>query len=335
MQDSSRRKIRVSIGSAIALNLIRAEMREKPSTTYLLTYYPGKCSANCGFCSQARLSTGRSDLLSRVTWPLFQLDDVIENLEVAVKEGFIRRTCIQALNYPGMLEDVLSITAEIRSRVDVPVSLSCQPLGEEHMKALAEAGLDTIGIPIDTATEELFEAVKGAAASGPYNWKSHIDALRRAVEVFGKGRVYTHLIVGLGETDEDIVHVIQEMVDMDVFPGLFAFTPLLGTMLEGRPQPQLSRYRRLQLAHYLVTHWARRFEAMKFEGRDLVSFGVSSDEVRNAVRSGRPFLTSGCPHCNRPYYNERPSGPIYNYARPLDRDEILAIEREMALSGLI
>jgi len=335
MPDSSPRKIRVSIGSAIALGLIKAEIGEKPSTAYLLTYHPGKCSANCGFCSQARLSTGRSDLLSRVTWPTFSLGDVIENLEAAVKHGSIKRVCIQALNYPNVLEDVLGMMAELRSRIDVPISLSCQPLSEEDMWALVGAGLDTIGIPLDAATEGLFQKIKGADASGPYLWQSHIEALRKGVQTFGEGRVFTHLIVGLGETDEEMVRAMQSAIDMGVFPALFAFTPLSGTKLEGRPQPELSRYRRIQLAQYLMVSRTARFEAMKFDGGDLVGFGVPKGEVREVVRSGRPFMTSGCPNCNRPYYNERPSGPIYNYPRPIKLDEIHSIEREIALSGLL
>ena len=33
------------------------------------------------------------------------------------------------------------------------------------------------------------------------------------------------------------------------------------------------------------------------------------------------FQTSGCPGCNRPYYNERPGHVPYNYPRPLNADE--------------
>ena len=33
------------------------------------------------------------------------------------------------------------------------------------------------------------------------------------------------------------------------------------------------------------------------------------------------FETSGCPGCNRPYYNERPGGMLYNYPRPLTAAE--------------
>ena len=43
---------------------------------------------------------------------------------------------------------------------------------------------------------------------------------------------------------------------------------------------------------------------------------------------GDAFQTVGCPGCNRPYYNERPSGPLYNYPRDLTMEE-LNNEKEM------
>ncbi|HUT17269.1 MAG TPA: radical SAM protein, partial [Acidobacteriota bacterium] len=49
------------------------------------------------------------------------------------------------------------------------------------------------------------------------------------------------------------------------------------------------------------------------------------------VETGKPFLTSGCPDCNRPFYNEKPSGPIYNYPRNIRLEEIEAIKRQLRL----
>jgi len=43
-------------------------------------------------------------------------------------------------------------------------------------------------------------------------------------------------------------------------------------------------------------------------------------------------LTSGCPNCNRPYYNEKPSGPIYNYPRPLKKEEIAKVMLELDIA---
>jgi len=45
--------------------------------------------------------------------------------------------------------------------------------------------------------------------------------------------------------------------------------------------------------------------------------------------TGEPFRTSGCPDCNRPFYNERPSGPLYNYPRPLTTEEAARAIQDM------
>jgi biotin synthase-related radical SAM superfamily protein len=45
--------------------------------------------------------------------------------------------------------------------------------------------------------------------------------------------------------------------------------------------------------------------------------------------TGEPFQTSGCPDCNRPFYNEQPGGPLYNYPRPLTAGEVARAIQDM------
>ena len=320
------------MGSAIVLNLIRGKLDALPTTTYLLTYRNGKCSANCGFCPQAKTSKSRADMLARVTWPPFSTERVLSGIEDSVKKGAMKRVCIQALNYPTVLEDILKLVNEIRLRVAVPISVSCQPLQPKEMQELMEAGVDRISIPLDAATEELFNKVKGPLAGGPYLWKRQREALKEAVQIFRKRRVSTHLIVGLGETEKEMAETIQWCVNLGVYPGLFAFTPVSGTALEKQPQPSLSQYRRLQLAHYLITEGLVEFESMSFDGNEyLIDFGVSTEQLWKVIHDGSPFVTSGCPDCNRPYYNERPGGPLYNYPRQPLPKEIVKIEKQIFL----
>ena len=325
-------KIRVSIGSAIVLGLMKGRLDAEPTTVYLLTYRNGKCYANCGFCPQARTSKGRADLLSRVSWPAFPIEQVFDRIEYVAKDGTIKRICIQALNYPTVFKDILSLTRELKSRVRVPISISCQPLNRKQMKKLNEVGVDRVSIALDAATKGLFDRVKGALAGGPYVWEEQRRALKEAVQTFGEGSVTTHLIAGLGESEREIIQTIQWCVDIGVYPSLFAFTPMPGTSLEKYPQPPLSYYRKLQVAHFLITKRKTRYENMRFsEDNRLIDFGVPKEMVQRVIRTGRPFLTSGCPGCNRPYYNERPGGPIYNYPRQLMCEEIIEIEKEIRI----
>jgi len=325
-------KVRASVGSAIVLELMRGRLDALPTTVYLLTYHEGKCSANCGFCPQARTSTSRADMLSRVTWPTFPTPQVFSRIASAWQEKVIKRVCIQAINYPGVFDDLLALIAEIVSRANVPVSVSCQPLNIAQMRMLAKAGVDRVSVALDAATEELFNKVKGALTCSPYNWKKQRKTLEEAVRVFGKDSVSTHLIVGLGESERQLIETVQWCVDSGVYPSLFAFTPVSGTALEELPQPSITSYRRVQLARQLIVLKKTRCENMKFDGDGrIIDFGVSRDLLRNVVKSGTAFQTSGCPGCNRPYYNERPGGPIYNYPRPLTTNELMEVEKTLEI----
>jgi biotin synthase len=323
-------RVRVSYGSAVILGLGTGILNAKPTTAYLLTYTPKKCIANCRFCPQAMNSTAKADLLSRVTWPVFPSHKVISRIKYAAANALIKRVCIQAINYPEMLKDVLGLVQEIRSRTDVPISVSCQPLAKTEIKLLAQAGIDRIGIPLDAATKEIFNRVKGFEANGPYTWEGHFEALKAAVDVLKAGRVSTHLIVGLGETEKDLVKVIQQLVSIGVYPGLFAFTPIPGTYLENHPPPSIERYRRIQIARYLIVNGKSQFNNMVFDEHETIrDFGVSETELKQLIKTGEPFITSGCPHCNRPFYNERPTGPIYNYPEKPSPNQIAEIEMQL------
>jgi biotin synthase len=215
----------------------------------------------------------------------------------------------------------------ICSRAAVPVSISCQPLNRRNLRELAGAGAQRIGIPLDAATKHIFDEVKGRSVGGPYNWDRQFELLSEAVEFFGNGRVSTHLVAGLGETEKEMIDVIQRCVDMTVLPGLFAFTPIPGTALRNRSQPSIRSYRRIQIARHLVLHRLARHENMLFNKEGcLTDFGVPERILKELTQRGEPFLTSGCPDCNRPYYNEKPSGPIYNYPRKPTESELLEIQ---------
>jgi len=319
-------KIRVSVGSAVILGLVESRLDAAPTTVYMLTYKRGKCSAACAFCPQSRKSYGRADMLSRVVWPAFETKDVVQRISGAFRMGKIKRACLQALNYKGVQDDLVHLAAAIHAVSDVPISVSCQPLGRADMSRLLQAGVERVDIALDAVTEGLFEGVKGLLAGGPYSWTRHFRALKEAVEVFGENHVTTHLIAGLGESEDEFMKMVQTCMDLGVYPAVFAFTPIAGTGLADHPPPPLSYYRRLQVAHYLVTQRKSRYEEMKLSDGRLIDFGIPKNELASIVKTGEPFRTSGCPGCNRPFYNERPGGPIYNYAWEPSDAEITEIK---------
>jgi len=292
-------KIRLSYGTAVKMGLHRGKMLAEPTTAYVML--GEKCQSNCAFCAQRRESR-KDNYLSRIIWPEYPVE-VLKEIK-----GF-SRICFQTLDYENVVEDLLSILPILPN---IPVSVSIVPIPREDMKKLKNAGVQIISIALDAANEEIFDRVKGSGVGNRFTWQGHWKALRDAVSIFGTAN--THLIVGLGESDEDLVNVMFTLKNEKITTALFAYTPVQSGF-----QPDVGRYRAIQLVRFLIYRGYEDF--LKLENGKIVEIKVPEEE-KERLKRGLPFLTSGCPGCNRPFYNERPGGVIYNYPRKMEEREV-------------
>lgn len=316
MTNATVEKVRMSIGTAVILGLEIAFMNKDnaPTTAYLQTYHSGRCAANCKFCAQARDSDAKVDKIARGLYLPYDVEQVIGRLKKAVERKFIKRICIQTMNYPKLMDELLWLVKRLKTEVSAPISVSIYSIPPEQITLLKEAGAEKIIVPLDAAKEELFDEIKGAKTLGPYRWKSHFLTLENALKIMGKGNVGTHLMVGLGETEEEAVNLLEKLKGMGIYCGLFAFTPISGTQLEKKSPPSIESYRRIKLVNYLIFNDLADATKMRFnEAGEIIDFGVCKEELDKAIAKGKPFLTSGCPDCNRPFANESPEKTIYNY----------------------
>ncbi|MBP7892134.1 MAG: radical SAM protein [Firmicutes bacterium] len=314
-------KVRVSAGTASVLGLSRIASFDEPTCAYVMV--GERCARDCAFCAQARSSAAPGDKLSRVTWPEFSAGDLAQALGAAAGEGRVQRACAQVVGAPGAFERSIAAVKLLRSAVGpcVPVSVSFSATARiEQVEALMEAGAERVALPIDACDEQLYRDIKGG-----HDMSRALSLIRECARRF-PGRVSTHLIVGLGETEEEVASLAASMYQQGVTVGLFAFTPLPGTRLAHRQPPDLNSYRRIQLCCYLLK---RAFLEQAAEGPPGFQFssgrltGISLPRPLDEMAAlwGEAFRTSGCPGCNRPYYNERPGQIPYNYPRPLSPAE--------------
>ncbi len=294
-----------------------------------MTYREERCSANCAFCPQARESSSSSDRLSRISWPEYSIAEVLTGLK---RVDAFQRLCIQSLNYPSVSEDVEDIVNQIRMVSELPISVSIHPLNLVQMKRLREAGVNSIGVAVDACTPHLFDSIKGMSRGSAYRWEKHMEALENALQVFGQGNVTTHLIIGLGETELEAAKFILSMHKMGISVGLFAFTSVRGTALEKHPSPSISRYRRMQAFKHLLSGGYIDENHIRSNPLGELRMDVDPLLLREVLSSGQAFQTTGCKGCNRPFYNESPRGPWYNYPRPLTSEEVA---EAIALTGLV
>ena len=309
------RYVRPSVGTIGTLGLKKIKMSARPTTAYIML--GERCDSNCLFCTQ-RKENGENDRLSRVIWPKYRTEEVMDVLKE--KKGLFSRICFQTLDYKGVVDDVLSLSEELRGIA--PISVSMVPTGENEMRKLRDAGVEYMSVALDAANPKIFEKVKGAGVGNRFSWQGHWNALKTSVKVFGKGN--THLIVGLGESDEDLIKTMIELKNLGIYTALFAFTPVNW----GRA-PDMGRYRAIQLAHALI--YRKNWRNFEFTDGKLTDFGVKKAFLEELTISA--FLTSGCPGCNRPFYNERPGKEPYNYPHPINK-EIAKRALEMSISHI-
>ncbi|MFB3884792.1 MAG: radical SAM protein [Thermodesulfobacteriota bacterium] len=301
----------------------------------LLLHYEEGCSGRCHFCglSRSRKEDPRGKTFIRVDWPIYPLKEIIERSKT---KDQIHRVCISMITHPRALKDTLHVIQKFKEETDLPISVLISPTlihDDRSLDAMKKAGADRLGIAIDAATCEIFDRLRGKGVEGPHRWEHYWDVVQMAARVFGRFYVGIHLIVGLGETEKEMVGAIQKGQDMGAYTHLFSFFPEKGSPMENHSPPPLGQYRRIQLARWIINEALGSLNQMKFDetGR-LIDFGM---EVGPLMEDGEPFMTSGCPGrdgkvaCNRPYGNERPSGPIRNFPFKPELEDIEEIKTQL------
>lgn len=336
--------VQLSLAAAIALGLESGSFSRDFAFggINLLERYSTSCAANCQYCGLARQRPARGGDKSfiRVEWPVFPTDLVVERMARLGER--ITRVCLSMVTHPRAYADAVTITRTVRSRVAAPYSLLCAPnlMSAERLREMRDLGVDMIGIGLDAATPPLFERRRGRRVRGPLEWDQYWEVIRQARQIFGPWRVNCHVVVGLGETDAELLNLIFELRSRQVHAFLFSFYPEPDSALAHRPPPPLVRWRRLQLVKHLIEAYGLRREQVRLEprtGRIAGLQGVSPGLVEEALMSGVAFMTDGCEGpdgqvaCTRPYGSYRPSQPFRDYPfRPEEADRA-EIRRQLRL----
>lgn len=325
---------KISQASGISLGLLQGRMYRGAVNrcVNLLVHYPEGCSANCAYCGLAKKRPGAflEKSFIHVDWPVFPLDDLIEAVNSA--PAYVKRTCISMITNGKCRDDTLTMGRRLCKETSLPLSILCSPtiLSKEDFNAMRDIGVDKIGIALDLATPELFDQYRGGGVQGPHRWDRYWEAFEEGIEVFGPLNVGAHLMVGMGETEKEMVLLMDRLFKMGIVNHLFSFFAENDSRLADRPQPPWPIYLRIQLARYLIEEGLSAGSDMSFdqEGR-IADFGVERSRLLEVVDRGRPFMTTGClgsdgeeVACNRPFGNCLPDVHQWNYPYMLNKEEL-------------
>jgi len=306
------------------------------TSLYLMQNIEGGCKANCAFCIQSRDSSRerKDKMLIDLKLCRLPMPTLARHIRGGLLEKLgIERICLQTVFNPQTVDNLVGLVSSLNSVTSIPLTACSIPVSKEIMVRLKEAGLDMISINYEVATPELFYELRGPGRKGPYTWEGTTEALAHAREVFGAYKVGSHLLVGLGETQRDVLALIQELKDKQIRVSLYAFKPLPGTALQNRKDRiSYGDYHRIQLGSYLIQNDRCKFDDFIFgaDGR-IVGYGIEESKLRELILSGIPFMNRGCPGCNRVFVDNLPGERFYSYPRKPTAAEIACIAGELSI----
>ncbi len=319
--------VQLSTAAAITLGIMRGNMYRCACTRCLnlLLTYPEGCRANCAYCGLARHREAERDYADRnfirVDWPAVPIDDIVDIVARDPQASPFHRMCISMITHPRSDDDTLTVLKRWTDRIDpaaIPVSILSNPttMTRADVERLHELGADIFTVALDAATPALFERTRGKGVQSPHRWDKYWEVLMDARDVFGPQKFGAHIIVGMGESEREVLELIQRIVDLGGHSHMFCFFPERGSLMDHLPATPRDQWRRVQLARYLIDYRGVRVDHMRFDGDGrLVDFGIPAGELDDVIDAGVAFRTSGCPGkfaedvsaCDRPYGDSPPS----------------------------
>jgi len=194
-----------------------------------------RCIYDCKFCAVPKLQGG-----------VKSAQQIMQMVEKAQRTGNMRAISLTSGVEASPQHEAERVAGLVRDleRFGVPIGVSVSPFAGVN-KILKEAGSKEVKYNLETPDRDIF-----ARVCPGQSFQEIMNALREAVGIFGRNRVFSNIIVGLGESDKTLCQGIDELTEMGALPVLRAVYPhplRIGETEMTRP----SADRLLRLARYL------------------------------------------------------------------------------------
>lgn len=346
--------VQMSTAAAITLGIMNGKMYRCECTRCLnlLLTYPEGCRANCAYCGLARHREAERDYADRnfirVDWPAVPVSEIVDIIAADVDNTPFHRMCISMITHPNSDADTVSVLRQWTDRIDpaaLPVSILSNPttMSRDDVVLLKDLGADIFTVALDAATPLIFDRTRGKGVQSPHKWDKYWEILMHAHDIFGAQKFGAHIIVGMGETEHDVLQLVQRLVDLGGHSHLFCFFPEKGSLMDHLPATPRDQWRRVQLARYLIDYRGVRVDHMKFDGDGRVTdYGLPRGELDDVIDAGIAFRTSGCPGkfqddisaCDRPYGDSPPSN-IASYPFAPKKKDLKKIRRQLDIPVVV
>jgi biotin synthase len=164
-----------------------------------------RCPEDCGYCSQSAISDAP---LQPYEWKAE--DDLLAEARAAHRGGAYRYCIVASGRGPtqGQVRRLADVVRKIKAEVPVQVCVSVGLVDEDDARLLKDAGVDRLNHNLNTSERHYPEICT------THSYSDRIRTLQ-AARVAGL-ETCSGMILGMGETDDDVVLVALELRELEV-----------------------------------------------------------------------------------------------------------------------
>ncbi len=191
----------------------------------------------CKFCGiELSLESGSTIELKKPK----QFNEVVE---AAVEEGVcnhITLTTGTTASSDHGSKLLAEVAKEVKNHRNIPIHVQIEPPEKNrYLELLVDAGVDTVGIHVESFDRRVLEEVCPGKAGTKL--EKYFETWKESVELFGENQVSSFIIAGIGESDESILIGAEELARIGVIPYLVPLRPIASTKFENEQPPNLDR----------------------------------------------------------------------------------------------
>lgn len=162
------------------------------------------CMYDCKFCASPRLEHDATKNLTD--------DKIIDMIRDASRRDGFESVAFTSGVVGSPLQTVERMARLVRRTRDllpnVPIGVEPYVSRPQEVDILKEAGADEIKINIETFDRDIFEKV-----CGDMDFDHILHAILHSCEVFGRNKVCSNIIFGMGESDENVIEGVRVLAN--------------------------------------------------------------------------------------------------------------------------
>lgn len=218
------------------------------------------CRIGCKFCPLGKVQS---------KFIHYSLDSIFADIEKSNSKGYTSIGITTAIPYHLASEDVVDemifVVTKIREKVgaDIPIGVSTRIPSKEKILRLREAGATEARLNIEVPDLELS---KKLMPNKPM--EEIFRCIEMACTVFGRGKVSSNIVLGLGEEDDSVIQCIKRLAEVGAIATLYPFDPFeseICATTSNFQRPDAERIYRLAVAHKEI------LERYKLDPRTLMT----------------------------------------------------------------